>query len=68
MDVVLVPRPGGVEVIRKVRGLQAEGAGERRLVANEDRAGVDRRIEPLVGIDRDGIGEIESVEEVGLPA
>ncbi len=60
-----------VDVVRRmllemiVGRVVREGGAERLAIAHKSASGLERRVEPLVRIDRDGISQAESVQIVG---
>src|SRR5208283_568742 len=58
--VVLITLVVLVELIGEIRRLHAEGCGEPALILDQHCAGIQRSIEPLVGIDGDGVCEFEA--------
>ena len=53
VNVVLVALVRTIGLVGKICGLKTERRGQSTVILNQDRTRIQRRVEPLVGINRD---------------
>ena len=52
-----------IRILRQIGGADAERASQAGFVLHQDRSGIDRRVEPLVGVEGDRIRRRQLAED-----
>src|SRR5580658_6600153 len=59
VHVILIALMRSIEFVCKIRGLETKRSGEAAIILCQDRACIERRVKPLVGINGDRIRELQ---------